>query len=157
MQRVLHVCDGLRIGTARLACQADLHEEAITLLLNITRQQPFPKVLPPGMRCMRVSLSDLPHEPLLEHLTPCVEAIEDECRRGGCTLVYCKNGRSRSASVCLAYLMHDKGLSLSDALQKLKSIRPGVCPNEGFWEQLQIYEKRIKNTDAENISTVLSQ
>uniref|UniRef100_A0A8C4RAJ5 Dual specificity phosphatase 28 n=1 Tax=Eptatretus burgeri TaxID=7764 RepID=A0A8C4RAJ5_EPTBU len=112
-----------------------LHEEAITLLLNITRQQPFPKVLLPGIRCIRVSLSDLPHEPLLEHLTPCVEAIEDEYRRGGCTLVYCKNARSRSASVCLAYLMHYEDLSLSDALQVRYQdpITPPMCKYIQFY------------------------
>jgi len=46
--------------------------------------------------------------------------------------VHCMAGRSRSATVVLAYLMTRHGMSLADAYQFLKSKRPGISPNLGY-------------------------
>jgi len=48
------------------------------------------------------------------------------------TLVVCTAGRSRSASVCIAYLMKKKGLSFKAAFDKVKKARPLIEPNAGF-------------------------
>lgn len=75
---------------------------------------------------------------------PCA-AMEAAVRAGGACLVYCKNGRSRSAAVCTAYLMRHRGLSLAQAFQAVKSARPVAEPNPGFWSQLQKYEEALRS------------
>uniref|UniRef100_A0A2K6V2F7 Dual specificity phosphatase 28 n=1 Tax=Saimiri boliviensis boliviensis TaxID=39432 RepID=A0A2K6V2F7_SAIBB len=98
----------------------------------------------PGVAELRVPVFDDPAEDLLAHLEPTCAAMEAAVRAGGACLVYCKNGRSRSAAVCTAYLMRHRGLSLTQAFQAVKSARPVAEPNPGFWCQLQKYEEALQ-------------
>ncbi|CAD8097078.1 unnamed protein product [Paramecium sonneborni] len=61
-------------------------------------------------------------------------------------LVHCYAGISRSSSLIIAYLIKYAGFSLKDSIIKLKSQRPQVDPNDGFMEQLQQFEDKVKNS-----------
>merc|ERR1719203_593344 len=54
--------------------------------------------------------------------------------------VHCMAGRSRSATVVIAYLMQAQRWSLRQALDHVKVRRPIVFPNVGFLQQLRRYE-----------------
>lgn len=113
MQQLCKVTDSLLISNARSACDAELLQKAgVTLCINVSIQQPCPSSL---VKTLRVSVYDDPNENLRQHFDQCADAILKEEKHGGRTVVYCKNGRSRSATVCTAYLMRQCGLSLSDA------------------------------------------
>lgn len=58
-------------------------------------------------------------------------------------MVYCVAGVSRSASICLAYLMKHQGLTLLDAYNYVKLRRSKIKPNCGFFKQLIEYEKKL--------------
>ncbi|KAG8227633.1 hypothetical protein J437_LFUL008710 [Ladona fulva] len=58
-------------------------------------------------------------------------------------LVHCVAGVSRSAALCLAYLMKYERMSLRKAFVHLRSKRPSVRPNTGFFQQLIAYERRL--------------
>lgn len=110
------VAPALFIGNARAARATELLGRAgITLCVNVSRQQPGPRA--PGVAELRVPVFDDPAEDLLTHLEPTCAAMEAAVRDGGSCLVYCKNGRSRSAAVCTAYLMRHRGQSLERAFQ----------------------------------------
>ncbi|XP_074046211.1 dual specificity phosphatase 28, partial [Macrotis lagotis] len=133
----------LLLGPARAAADnALLERERVTFCLNVTRRQPCPRA--PGVHTLRVPVSDRPAEDLLRHLEPCCAALEAAARAGGTCLVYCKNGRSRSAALCTAYLMRHRGLSLEQAFQVVKAARPAAQPNPGFWAQLRRYEDELR-------------
>lgn len=66
--------------------------------------------------------------------------IKDE---GGCTLIHCVAGVSRSASLCLAYLIKYNQMNFHQAFHYLRSLRPCIRPNLGFFKQLINYEKRF--------------
>ncbi|OBS81179.1 hypothetical protein A6R68_20580 [Neotoma lepida] len=137
------VAPALFIGNARAASATELLVRAgITLCVNVSRQQPGPRA--PGVAELRVPVFDDPAEDLLTHLEPTCAAMEAAVRDGGSCLVYCKNGRSRSAAVCTAYLMRHRGHSLERAFQMVKSARPVAEPNLGFWAQLQKYEQSLQ-------------
>lgn len=139
-----HVAPSLFLGNARAAAAPELLARAgVTLCVNVSRQQPGPRA--PGVAELRVPVFDDPAEDLLAHLEPTCAAIEAAVRAGGACLVYCKNGRSRSAAVCTAYLMRHRGLSLAQAFQTVKSARPVAEPNPGFWSQLQKYEEALRS------------
>ena len=53
-------------------------------------------------------------------------------------LVHCERGISRSATVLMAYYVR-RGSTIDDAYVLLKSKRPGVDPNTGFWRQLRAF------------------
>lgn len=139
-----HVAPSLFLGNARTAAASELLACAgVTLCVNVSRQQPGPRA--PGVAELRVPVFDDPAEDLLAHLEPTCAAMEAAVRAGGACLVYCKNGRSRSAAVCTAYLMRHRGLSLAQAFQTVKSARPMAEPNPGFWSQLQKYEEGLQS------------
>ena len=48
-------------------------------------------------------------------------------------------GKSRSASIVIAYMMQSRGMTADDAHALLKTARPLVEPNDGFAEQLRLF------------------
>lgn len=50
-------------------------------------------------------------------------------------------GKSRSATCVCAYLIHRYGISPDEALARIRQNRPLAEPNEGFWEQLELYHE----------------
>lgn len=117
--RMLQLCGithSLFISNARSACSdALIQQEGVTLCVNVSRQQPFPANQ--AVARLQIPVYDDPNEDLYSHFDGCADAIQQEVRRGGHAVVYCKNGRSRSATICIAYLMKHHRLSLADAVQ----------------------------------------
>ncbi|CAA7398333.1 unnamed protein product [Spirodela intermedia] len=95
----------------------------------------------PGMKIVRlaVPLRDMEEENLLDRLDICLDFIE-KGRKEGSILVHCFAGVSRSAAVVTAYLMKSEQKSLEDALESLEQVCEFVCPNDGFKDQLKMFE-----------------
>ncbi|XP_057467729.1 uncharacterized protein LOC130757100 [Actinidia eriantha] len=89
---------------------------------------------------MAVPLRDMEGENLLDYLDVCLDFI-DESRKEGAVLVHCFAGVSRSAAIITAYLMRTEQLSQEDALESLRQSCEFVCPNDGFLEQLKMFEE----------------
>lgn len=66
--------------------------------------------------------------------------------KGGRTLVHCVAGVSRSAALCLGYLVKYHGMNLKRAFTHLRDRRPCVRPNSNFFCQLIQFEKQIRGT-----------
>ncbi|CAG9460424.1 unnamed protein product [Pedinophyceae sp. YPF-701] len=62
--------------------------------------------------------------------------------RGG-VLVHCYEGKSRSVTLLLAFLMERRGMSLKGALEHVQAAKPDVRPNSGFMKQLVGLEEAI--------------
>nr|XP_028586466.1 dual specificity phosphatase 28 [Podarcis muralis] len=143
MLTLCKVTDSLFISNSRSACDENLLvQERITFCVNVSRQQPFPSFQ--QVQTLRVPVFDDPSEDLYRYFERCSDAIEGAVQSGGKCLVYCKNGRSRSAAICTAYLMKHQNLSLKDAFEIVKMARPVAEPNVGFWSQLQKYEGHLQ-------------
>lgn len=54
--------------------------------------------------------------------------------------MHCFAGISRSATVCIGYLMWKLNLSLGAAYSLVEGARACTQPNEGFQKQLEIFE-----------------
>ncbi|KDP29245.1 hypothetical protein JCGZ_16634 [Jatropha curcas] len=89
---------------------------------------------------MTVPIRDMESENLLDYLDLCLDFI-DQSRKEGSVLVHCFAGVSRSAAIITAYLMRTEQLSQEDALESLKESCEFVCPNDGFLEQLKMFEE----------------
>mmetsp|Transcript_6916 Transcript_6916/g.14402 ORF Transcript_6916/g.14402 Transcript_6916/m.14402 type:complete len:346 (-) Transcript_6916:68-1105(-) len=63
-------------------------------------------------------------------------------RGGGGVLVHCLAGKSRSASVCAAWLIVSEGLTAAEAIAAVQSAHPRADPNRGFRDALRRFEDK---------------
>uniref|UniRef100_A0A6N2N511 protein-tyrosine-phosphatase n=1 Tax=Salix viminalis TaxID=40686 RepID=A0A6N2N511_SALVM len=98
---------------------------------------------------MAVPIRDMESEDLLDYLDVCLDFIENS-RKEGAVLVHCFAGVSRSAAIITAYLMKTEQLSLEGALESLRQSCESVCPNDGFLEQLKMFEEMGFKVDHAN-------
>lgn len=83
--------------------------------------------------------------------------LHDQLQRGNSVLVHCAFGVSRSATVVLAYLIQHQNMSLEDAYWHVKSRRPNINPNTGFWSQLQAWESQCREGTVNVLSLPLGK
>jgi hypothetical protein len=90
-----------------------------------------------------VFVDDTRSDNIFRHFEGACKFIDSQLhRRGaGCVLVHCTLGISRSVSIVAAYIMWKWGFCTSRALQYIKKKRSKASPNEGFIDQLLVWEK----------------
>lgn len=113
----------------------------ITHIVNATVE--VPTLLFHGVKNTKLWLEDTLETDLSAHFDIIADQIHLVHSMGGRTLVHCVAGVSRSASLCLAYLMKHERKTLREAYVKLASTRPVVRPNLAFWHQLMFYEYEL--------------
>lgn len=62
---------------------------------------------------------------------------------GGRVFVHCQAGISRSATICLAYLMRTNRVRLDEAFEFVKQRRSIISPNFSFMGQLLQFESQV--------------
>ncbi|VDL74874.1 unnamed protein product [Nippostrongylus brasiliensis] len=98
---------------------------------------------------------DLPNQDLLGggQIAEGIAYITRAVQSGGNVLVHCEVGVSRSATIVAAYVMQQMRFSARKAVEFVKIARPLVCPNEGFFTQLQIFEALHYKIDELSLSS----
>ncbi|KAG0609818.1 hypothetical protein M758_7G016200 [Ceratodon purpureus] len=80
----------------------------------------------------QLAVKDVEDENIAAHFEDACSFIENAEKDGKTILVHCFEGKSRSATVVLAYLMLRKGYTLSQAWSTLKTAHRRTQPNDGF-------------------------
>jgi len=135
------ITDNLYLSAACAVTPDKLRNNGISCVINCTSE--IPSVNLPDVECMRISIDDTPTQRISAHFDRCADKVHLVRGRGGRTLVHCAAGVSRSASVCIAYLMKHHHMSLKDAYNHVKTCRPVIRPNPGFFHQLIEYERKL--------------
>eukprot|EP00123_Amoebidium_parasiticum_P006076 comp17132_c1_seq1/m.15918 comp17132_c1_seq1/g.15918 ORF comp17132_c1_seq1/g.15918 comp17132_c1_seq1/m.15918 type:complete len:453 (-) comp17132_c1_seq1:95-1453(-) len=121
-------------------CWSTLKECGITHVLNVavecTNTWCDQNIVYKNIPLVDTTSQDL--QPILE---ACFEFIDSAHAQGGCVLIHCVGGISRSAAVTLAYLMRTEWLTLAAAYDRLKGVRQNIAPNLGFMGQLLEFER----------------
>ncbi|XP_030622610.1 dual specificity protein phosphatase 18 [Chanos chanos] len=141
------ITEHLYISNGRAARdRAAITRLRITCVINATLNNLSTHIHP--VEVVRVPVHDSPDVRLIEHFDAVADKIHQIKEQCGRTLVHCNAGVSRSAALCIAYLMKYCNMSLLEAHGRVKAQRPIVRPNSGFWKQLIEYENRLygKNT-----------
>jgi hypothetical protein len=138
------VVNGLYIGNESAARNAALLASLrITHIVNLNGCEAAAG-FPDGYKYFVVKLRDSSWETLSEEFWEALQFVKDAIADGGCVLCHCRRGISRSAVLCIAFLMDTRGLTCNAALALLKQQRPIVDPGQGFMEQLKEREARSK-------------
>ncbi|KAJ5149488.1 dual specificity phosphatase [Penicillium atrosanguineum] len=129
-------------GIFCLKNKAALDRANITHVVSVLRLAPSENLFS-DFKQHRIDIDDVDDENLLEHLPAAVNFIQSGLDAGGSVLVHCAMGKSRSATVCIAYMLHQQrsGLTPQSALEVIRQSRPLCEPNDGFMEQLNLYHE----------------
>ncbi|GFO46364.1 dual specificity protein phosphatase 1 [Plakobranchus ocellatus] len=133
----------LYLGDVSHSAQRPLLEQlGITALLNVSSS--CDNHFQTSYTYKNVTVSDDMGADLISWFPELIDFIDSVSSQQGRVLVHCRAGVSRSATVCIAYIMHKQGLSLDSAYEFVKSKRPVIDPNINFIQQLQKFETLLK-------------
>jgi len=93
-----------------------------------------------GFFSYRIDIQDESTEDLGRHLEAVCGFIDRTLRSGRNLLVHCHQGISRSASITIAYLIYNQGMSFEAAHGMVKRKRACIKPNSGFVRVLQEWD-----------------
>ncbi|RAL05800.1 dual specificity phosphatase YVH1 [Aspergillus ibericus CBS 121593] len=129
-------------GILSLKNKAALERANITHVVSVLRLRPDDTLFD-SFQHHSIEVDDVDDENLLEHFPAAVKFIQSGLDAGGGVLVHCAMGKSRSATVAIAYLMHRQPSALTpeSALAIIRQNRPLCEPNPGFMEQLSVYHQ----------------
>jgi len=95
-----------------------------------------------GIQVLELNWQDAEEQVLVEdQLVGALEAMEMTRTAGHGVLVNCMQGKSRSASVVVAYIAAKDNMKIDKALALVKRQRQTAQPNNSFMAQLKEYEK----------------
>lgn len=92
-----------------------------------------------------LQIADDPRQKIIHLFEEAIDFVSKKLKAGKGVLIHCQQGRSRSASFTIAYMMKTKRLSYEESYAYVKSKREEVEPNPGFQAQLRMYEQKLKN------------
>ncbi|XP_055367150.1 dual specificity protein phosphatase 2 [Betta splendens] len=113
----------------------------ITAVLNVSST--CPNVYEGELQYLRLTVEDSLGADIRACFPAAIAFINSVQQSGGRVLVHCQAGISRSATICLAYLMHARRLRLDEAFSFVKQRRHVISPNLAFMGQLLQYEVDI--------------
>ncbi|KAG1663990.1 Protein phosphatase Slingshot 2 [Nymphon striatum] len=116
----------------------ELKLNGITDVLNVTRE--IDNFFPGMFNYVNIRVYDEEKTDLLKYWDKTFKCILKAKNHGKKCLVHCKMGKSRSASVVIAYVMKAYNWSLAKSLDLVKKKRNCINPNDGFIKQLTVYE-----------------
>lgn len=135
------IVDRLYIGGESAAANTSrLKTLGITHIVNLNGQISTEAEFCRGFTCFAVKMRDSEFEELPAEFWDAVQFVREALLTGGCVLVHCRRGISRSAALCVAYLMESQMISFDAALHMVTQQRPVVKINPGFEEQLRARE-----------------
>ncbi|KAK2827389.1 hypothetical protein Q7C36_018315 [Tachysurus vachellii] len=135
----------LFLGSAFHASKKDMLDGmGISALLNVSSNCPnhFEGVY--QYKCIPVE--DNHKEDISSWFTEAIDFIDSVKDSNGRVLVHCQAGISRSATICLAYLMKKKRVCLDEAFEFVKQRRSIISPNFSFMGQLLQFESQVLAT-----------
>jgi protein-tyrosine phosphatase len=92
---------------------------------------------------MKIAIPDCGTIQLSSFIHDTINFINNAMNSNGKVLVHCFAGKSRSASIIIAYIMQLKRISFNEAFKFVQDRREVIDPNFGFCTQLIEFEKTL--------------
>ena len=136
----VELINNLYIGSVGAAMNYKiLKEKGITHIICAAMN--IKQYFPDKFKYLTVNLLDSENENIKKYFDQTGKFIDQAFKNKGKVLVHCHAGISRSSSICLAYIIKYRKISLDKALEIVKKKRDKINPNPGFMQQLREYQK----------------
>ncbi|EFC45293.1 predicted protein [Naegleria gruberi] len=95
------------------------------------------------VKYLRIPIEDVHTEDIYQYFQEAHNFIEEAMFECGIVLVHCAAGVSRSSTIVISHVMKKMGLSFMFAFNMVKRRRRMIMPNEGFFNQLLEWERKL--------------
>jgi len=143
------ILPNLYLGSRLVVRDSNLRAYGITASLSVCDVCPSQKS---SVKVLQLKIEDNPQQKLLHLLEDGIRFVLENRLAGETVLVHCAAGVSRSATFVAAYLMTVLDWDVEETLLYMKHCRNCVNPNEGFYEQLMEFDKKIEGSSSEKVS-----
>ncbi|XP_042309289.1 dual specificity protein phosphatase 1 [Sceloporus undulatus] len=147
----------LYLGSAYHASRKDMLDAlGITALINVSAN--CPNHFEGHYQYKSIPVEDNHKADISCWFNEAIDFIDSVKSDGGRVFVHCQAGISRSATICLAYLMRTNRVKLDEAFEFVKQRRSIISPNFSFMGQLLQFESQVlaPNCSAEAGSPAMS-
>uniref|UniRef100_A0A8B9PUP7 Dual specificity protein phosphatase n=1 Tax=Apteryx owenii TaxID=8824 RepID=A0A8B9PUP7_APTOW len=147
----------LYLGSAYHASRKDMLDAlGITALINVSAN--CPNHFEGHYQYKSIPVEDNHKADISSWFNEAIDFIDSVKNDGGRVFVHCQAGISRSATICLAYLMRTNRVKLDEAFEFVKQRRSIISPNFSFMGQLLQFESQVlaPNCSAEAGSPAMS-
>ncbi|KAL3863886.1 hypothetical protein ACJMK2_005613 [Sinanodonta woodiana] len=145
----VEIIDGLYLGDSQSSSHLEtLRDIGITALLNVSTT--CKNMFESDFKYKNIPVNDTETADLTSWFNEANNFIDSVRNDKGKVLVHCHAGISRSATICIAYLMCKDNLTLEQAYDHVKSRRSVISPNLNFMRQLQDFEKKSLSTPSQS-------
>ncbi|XP_078421856.1 dual specificity protein phosphatase 2 [Cetorhinus maximus] len=132
----------LYLGSAYHSSQKEtLQSLGITTLLNVSSN--CPNYFEGAFQYKVIPVEDSHMADISAWFREAIDFIDSVKNSGGRVLVHCQAGISRSATICMAYLIRTQRVRLEEAFDFVKQRRGVISPNFGFMGQLLQFETEV--------------
>jgi atypical dual specificity phosphatase len=121
-----------------------LRQQDIELLLSLTEERPLRAwVEDAGLLLFHEPLEDM-EAPTQEQLERCVSVIRRANEKKMGVAVHCEAGLGRTGTVLAAYFVA-KGMTATNAVARIRNLRPGSVETMGQVEAVELFARRYRN------------
>ncbi|KAE8614709.1 hypothetical protein XENTR_v10008274 [Xenopus tropicalis] len=132
----------LYLGSAYHASRKDMLDAlGITALINVSAN--CPNHFEGHFQYKSIPVEDSHKADISSWFNEAIDFIDSVKNSGGRVFVHCQAGISRSATICLAYLMRTNRVKLDEAFEFVKQRRSIISPNFSFMGQLLQFESQV--------------
>ncbi|XP_068958465.1 dual specificity protein phosphatase 1 [Petaurus breviceps papuanus] len=132
----------LYLGSAYHASRKDMLDAlGITALINVSAN--CPNHFEDHYQYKSIPVEDNHKADISSWFNEAIDFIDSIKNAGGRVFVHCQAGISRSATICLAYLMRTNRVKLDEAFEFVKQRRSIISPNFSFMGQLLQFESQV--------------
>lgn len=135
-------------GVDCLENETFFREQKVTHVISVMKNPPDIVTKYPHVEQLTISIHDSPEEDIQCHFKTVFEFINKAKNNKSTILIHCEKGISRSASMVIAWLLHEKNnqnlqASYADIFKDLSKKRAVIAPNPGFSKQLQAFANSL--------------
>ena len=147
VNHLTEIVDKIFIGSFLNAKNLDeLEKNNIKYILNCALE--CKNIFEDKFKYLKLDIKDQIDFPIQDYFEKGIQFIQESLNNsGGNILIHCMEGKSRSTTILMAYLIKCKNENTNSAYKILKTKRQLTMPNLGFMNKLREFEKEEKKND----------